>query len=288
MEDCSSYHTPHHHLVHEVDLECCANAGAFLCFTLPPSLSTTVKRNFIEGDSVLVSDMQGWWAVVFASLNKVIVNTKQNEVLVFLYASSSSVIANNNLILNHKYRIDRYKSFDTNTYLVNNLTTFVSHKQAKVSLSSSMETFFSQRGLTQDTNNTSMTFPSLYRLREILVDGSLPRVSSLLKTVDHVIDLVCHSMEHSPANLTLLQIVSNQIRTCNTDQLQAILLCFNSQDLCVIQGLPGTGKTQVISIVVILLVLMKQRVLISSHTHTAIDNILLRLLPYRTFSAIAC
>lgn len=42
--------------------------------------------------------------------------------------------------------------------------------------------------------------------------------------------------------------------------------------------LPGTGKTQTIVAIVNLLVMMGKSVLITSHTHSAVDNVLLRLL----------
>lgn len=40
----------------------------------------------------------------------------------------------------------------------------------------------------------------------------------------------------------------------------------------------GTGKTQTIIAIVSLLVMMGKSVLITSHTHSAVDNVLLRLL----------
>jgi len=45
-----------------------------------------------------------------------------------------------------------------------------------------------------------------------------------------------------------------------------------------IQGLPGTGKTSTIAFVARLLVAHGKRVLITSYTHAAVDNVLLKLL----------
>ena len=277
MDDCSVNRGTHHHLTHDIDIECSNTQGIRLCFSVALEQHELLKRNFSEGDTVIISTLSGCWGILFAVINKILKNAKYNEVLVLLSSQSSSVITNNLLEVNGVYRIDRFKSFDMNTVLVNNLVTFVSHKQASTSLPSTLDTFFSQRGLSQNMNNTYMTFPSLHRLRTILIENETP----LSKPTYLSIEQLLQSIPLTHSNRFLFQETIKQINKCNSDQLQSILLCFNSQDLCVIQGLPGTGKTQVITILILLLSLLQKRILIASHTHTAIDNILLRLLPYR-------
>lgn len=51
-----------------------------------------------------------------------------------------------------------------------------------------------------------------------------------------------------------------------------------ANDYTMIQGLPGTGKTSVIAFVARLLVALGKRVLITSYTHAAVDNVLLKLI----------
>lgn len=51
-----------------------------------------------------------------------------------------------------------------------------------------------------------------------------------------------------------------------------------SKDYTLIQGLPGTGKTSTIAFVARLLAARGQRVLITSYTHAAVDNVLLKLI----------
>ena len=63
-------------------------------------------------------------------------------------------------------------------------------------------------------------------------------------------------------------------RGLNEKQCDAVGLGFASKYLACIQGPPGTGKTKVISIIVKLLVEAGQRVLMTSHTHMAINNAL--------------
>ena len=50
-----------------------------------------------------------------------------------------------------------------------------------------------------------------------------------------------------------------------------------SEDYTLILGMPGTGKTTTISSLVRLLVTLGRTVLLTSYTHSAVDNILLKL-----------
>jgi DNA replication ATP-dependent helicase Dna2 len=50
-----------------------------------------------------------------------------------------------------------------------------------------------------------------------------------------------------------------------------------ANDYTMIQGLPGTGKTSTIAFVARLLAALGKRVLITSYTHAAVDNVLLKL-----------
>ena len=50
-----------------------------------------------------------------------------------------------------------------------------------------------------------------------------------------------------------------------------------ARDYTLIQGLPGTGKTSTIAFVARLLAALGKRVLITSYTHAAVDNVLLKL-----------
>ena len=51
-----------------------------------------------------------------------------------------------------------------------------------------------------------------------------------------------------------------------------------AKDYTLIQGLPGTGKTSTIAFVARLLAALGMRVLITSYTHAAVDNVLLKLI----------
>jgi DNA replication ATP-dependent helicase Dna2 len=52
----------------------------------------------------------------------------------------------------------------------------------------------------------------------------------------------------------------------------------SAKDYTLIQGLPGTGKTYTIAFVARLLAALGKRVLVTSYTHAAVDNVLLKLI----------
>ncbi|XP_068623503.1 DNA replication ATP-dependent helicase/nuclease DNA2 [Battus philenor] len=67
------------------------------------------------------------------------------------------------------------------------------------------------------------------------------------------------------------------MRSLNIEQQRAVFKALAAKDYALLQGLPGTGKTQTISILIQMLVSLKQRVLVTAHTHSAVDTLLCRL-----------
>lgn len=63
----------------------------------------------------------------------------------------------------------------------------------------------------------------------------------------------------------------------NTDQIKAIEKVLLCDHYALIQGMPGTGKTTVIAEIIRLLVALGKTVLLASYTHSAVDNILLKV-----------
>lgn len=66
----------------------------------------------------------------------------------------------------------------------------------------------------------------------------------------------------------------------NEDQLRAFDRVLRTQDYSLILGMPGTGKTTVIASLIKFLVKNKKTVLLASYTHSAVDNILLKVKDY--------
>ncbi|CAG8972787.1 hypothetical protein HYALB_00007712 [Hymenoscyphus albidus] len=63
----------------------------------------------------------------------------------------------------------------------------------------------------------------------------------------------------------------------NGDQRKAIEKVMSAEDYALVLGMPGTGKTTTIAHIIRALVLQGKSVLLTSYTHTAVDNILLKL-----------
>ncbi|CAI7624706.1 unnamed protein product [Penicillium crustosum] len=63
----------------------------------------------------------------------------------------------------------------------------------------------------------------------------------------------------------------------NVDQRQAIDKVMSAKDYALVLGMPGTGKTTTIAHIIRALVAQGKSVLLTSYTHTAVDNILLKI-----------
>ena len=60
----------------------------------------------------------------------------------------------------------------------------------------------------------------------------------------------------------------------NARQAQAVGMAFGTEQVACIQGPPGTGKTRVLALIARLMVARGERILMTSHTHMAINNAL--------------
>ena len=63
----------------------------------------------------------------------------------------------------------------------------------------------------------------------------------------------------------------------NVDQTAAIEKVMSAKDYALVLGMPGTGKTTTIAYIIRALVAQGKNVLLTSYTHSAVDNILLKL-----------
>ncbi|XP_030379653.1 DNA replication ATP-dependent helicase/nuclease DNA2 [Scaptodrosophila lebanonensis] len=66
----------------------------------------------------------------------------------------------------------------------------------------------------------------------------------------------------------------------NSLQRNALLRAVATNSYLLLKGLPGTGKTETLVALIRFLNLMDRTVLITSHTHSAVDNLMVRLLPF--------
>lgn len=63
----------------------------------------------------------------------------------------------------------------------------------------------------------------------------------------------------------------------NEDQQRAVLQAVAADEYVLVKGMPGTGKTQTLVVLIELLLKLNLTVLITAHTHSAVDNVLLKL-----------
>ncbi|KAK4943855.1 DNA replication endonuclease-helicase Dna2 [Elasticomyces elasticus] len=66
-------------------------------------------------------------------------------------------------------------------------------------------------------------------------------------------------------------------QSLNSDQRRAIEKVMSAKDYALVLGMPGTGKTTTIAHIIRALVSQGKSVLLASYTHTAVDNILLKI-----------
>lgn len=94
------------------------------------------------------------------------------------------------------------------------------------------------------------------RLRSLIVEGRAPTFKAHTEAI-----FVHHTNPES----------------MNADQQAAITKVMSADDYALILGMPGTGKTTTIAHIIRALVARGKSVLLTSYTHTAVDNILLKL-----------
>ncbi|CAK7230146.1 DNA replication endonuclease-helicase Dna2 [Sporothrix eucalyptigena] len=94
-----------------------------------------------------------------------------------------------------------------------------------------------------------------------------------------VVDLVPPRFKAVSTQYTL---DDSDIESLNIDQKRAIAKVMSAQDYALVLGMPGTGKTTTIAHIIRALVGQGKSVLLTSYTHTAVDNILLKLRASKT------
>jgi DNA replication ATP-dependent helicase Dna2 len=87
-----------------------------------------------------------------------------------------------------------------------------------------------------------------------------------------VVDLAPPSFKATPTQYFL-----KDRGSLNVDQRRAIQKVMSAEDYALVLGMPGTGKTTTISHIIRALTSQGKSVLLTSYTHTAVDNILLKL-----------
>ncbi|XP_057197424.1 DNA replication ATP-dependent helicase/nuclease DNA2 [Triplophysa rosa] len=120
-------------------------------------------------------------------------------------------------------------------------------------------------GLSTHLGNLSMLMvntPTSERLRELIVEFRPPQF------IDSLSSVLPRDAKDTVANI---------LKGLNKPQKQAMKKVLLSKDYTLIVGMPGTGKTTTICTLVRILHACGFSVLLTSYTHSAVDNILLKL-----------
>jgi DNA replication ATP-dependent helicase Dna2 len=123
------------------------------------------------------------------------------------------------------------------------------------------------------------------RRRNLIVDLLRPRFKS-----NRVTELVTQhfsnfraSTEHEAVMVTTQgKALLDEFFLLNIDQQRAVYRVLNTLDYALVLGMPGTGKTSTIAFAVRILLYLGFSVLVTSYTHSAVDNLLLKLLEHKT------
>ncbi|PBK88865.1 Dna2-domain-containing protein [Armillaria gallica] len=116
-------------------------------------------------------------------------------------------------------------------------------------------------------------FGGMGRIRENL--AQLFYLGGDTKRLELVVDLKYPSFSSDP--IPLPPSVSQYSAHLNANQMQAMNKVLSAEDYALILGMPGTGKTTIVASIIKTVVAMGKTVLLTSYTHSAVDNILLKL-----------
>ena len=100
----------------------------------------------------------------------------------------------------------------------------------------------------------SLQTPNSQKIKQLIVDSKPPIFLPL------------------PQNIPIMDLNMNE------DQILAIKKAISSQDYMLLLGMPGTGKTTTVATIIESFLKLNQTVLIVSHTHTAVDNLCIKLI----------
>jgi len=114
-------------------------------------------------------------------------------------------------------------------------------------------------------------------LREIVIDTKIPEFMPI--NLDRMFTGTADGRPEGVHGCDLNDLMM-EFYELNEDQRNAVTKIVHAKDYTIVQGLPGTGKTSTVAYVVRLLVARGKRVMVTSYTHAAVDNLLLNLMKF--------
>lgn len=131
--------------------------------------------------------------------------------------------------------------------------------------------------ITSALNSTEIAEQGDRRRRNCIVHLLTPQFTS-----HRVVDLVKRRYSNFGSQAAIAQgnALMTEFSQLNIDQQRAVHCVLNTLDYALILGMPGTGKTSTIAFTVRILLYLGFSVLVTSYTHSAVDNLLLKLLKH--------
>ncbi|KAL7553269.1 hypothetical protein ACHAWF_016524 [Thalassiosira exigua] len=177
-------------------------------------------------------------------------------------------VRNNGVV---KFRLDKEEYFGSCGLLRQNLVNFFT-----LDIPS-----FSAESLGSQAKTRELTADTEYSARRRRLNGSIvaldppPRFRNLPPT--SLFDCSSFALDASVPGCDVASLRQDYARL-NPDQKGALLKAVSAEDFALVQGLPGTGKSATIAFITRLLVMQGKRVLLTSYTHSAVDNLLRKLI----------
>ena len=137
----------------------------------------------------------------------------------------------------------------------------------------------------EKSHEAHLASPVVYRLDKDEFSNGLAVIRANLVTMmsSHPIhtklrDHIIFSSDPTFAATTSAPVVApSQLGDMNEDQKATVAKVLAAQDYALILGMPGTGKTTTIAHIIRALLAESKSILVTSFTHTAVDNILLKI-----------
>ncbi|KAE8850509.1 hypothetical protein PTNB85_00925 [Pyrenophora teres f. teres] len=215
-----------------------------------PGFSFT-ESQLIIGEPIVVSDEQGH----FALANGYVTNVKKRRI----------TVAVDRRLHNSRIKLPGFNSQSNQTFagimeVTKEGDTVAKHETDEEPVLYRLDKDEFSNGMAAARNNLIQIMDnSVYKahdLRALIVDGRAP----MFKPVTDAL-----SLSKSPQ------------MSMNSDQRAAVSKVMSAKDYALVLGMPGTGKTTTIAHIIRTLVAKGKSVLLTSYTHTAVDNILLKI-----------
>ena len=212
------------------------------------------ESQIILGEPILISDEKGHYALA----NGYVTNIRKDKVQVTIDRR-----LHNARVQGKNFDAERYQSFVGIMEVVED-----GKSQSTTTPTQPEESVIYRIDKDEFSNGMAMVRNNLIRLMEKDLFG----VQALRKLI---VENVAPIFKPTASAYTLTGIASQA--NLNVDQKAAIEKVMSAKDYALVLGMPGTGKTTTIAHIIRALVAQGKSVLLTSYTHTAVDNILLKL-----------